>query len=94
VAQQHAERVKDLVELVKTRNRTDALEHRRVYRPWGFYQSALACWLLGSLFKTLADLWTQQRSGSRYQLREPRRAPMCRSARSTASPIPARSRRS
>jgi mannose-1-phosphate guanylyltransferase/mannose-6-phosphate isomerase len=39
VAQQHAERVKDLVEQLKTRNRTEALEHRRVYRPWGFYQS-------------------------------------------------------
>jgi hypothetical protein len=23
-----------------TRNRTEALIHRRVYRPWGFYQSA------------------------------------------------------
>jgi mannose-1-phosphate guanylyltransferase / mannose-6-phosphate isomerase len=40
VAQQHAERVKDLVEHLKTRNRAEALEHRRVYRPWGFYQSA------------------------------------------------------
>jgi mannose-1-phosphate guanylyltransferase/mannose-6-phosphate isomerase len=40
VAQQHAERVKDLVEQLKLKNRTEALEHRRVYRPWGFYQSA------------------------------------------------------
>jgi mannose-1-phosphate guanylyltransferase / mannose-6-phosphate isomerase len=40
VAQQHAERVKDLVEQLKAKNRTEALEHRRVYRPWGFYQSA------------------------------------------------------
>jgi mannose-1-phosphate guanylyltransferase / mannose-6-phosphate isomerase len=40
VAQQHAERVKDLVEQLKARKRTEALEHRRVYRPWGFYQSA------------------------------------------------------
>jgi mannose-1-phosphate guanylyltransferase/mannose-6-phosphate isomerase len=36
VAQQHAERVMDLIEQLKTRNRTEALEHRRVYRPWGF----------------------------------------------------------
>jgi mannose-1-phosphate guanylyltransferase/mannose-6-phosphate isomerase len=35
-----AERVKELVEQLKARNRTEALEHRRVYRPWGFYQSA------------------------------------------------------
>jgi mannose-1-phosphate guanylyltransferase/mannose-6-phosphate isomerase len=40
VAQQHAERVKELVEQLKARKRTEALEHRRVYRPWGFYQSA------------------------------------------------------
>jgi mannose-1-phosphate guanylyltransferase/mannose-6-phosphate isomerase len=35
-----AERVKDLVERLKTRNRTEVLEHRRIYRPWGFYQTA------------------------------------------------------
>jgi mannose-1-phosphate guanylyltransferase / mannose-6-phosphate isomerase len=40
VAQNQAQRVKDLVEQLKARNRTEALEHRRVYRPWGFYQSA------------------------------------------------------
>jgi mannose-1-phosphate guanylyltransferase/mannose-6-phosphate isomerase len=40
VAKSEAERVKDLVELLKTRNRNEALEHRRVYRPWGFYQTA------------------------------------------------------
>ena len=40
VAKRDAERVKDLVEQLKTRNRTEALEHRRVYRPWGFYQTA------------------------------------------------------
>jgi mannose-1-phosphate guanylyltransferase/mannose-6-phosphate isomerase len=40
VAQHQAERVKDLVEQLKARNRKEALEHRRVYRPWGFYQSA------------------------------------------------------
>lgn len=35
-----AERVKDLVEQLKARNRNEALEHRRIYRPWGFYQTA------------------------------------------------------
>jgi mannose-1-phosphate guanylyltransferase / mannose-6-phosphate isomerase len=40
VAQQQAEKVKELVEQLKAKNRTEALEHRRVYRPWGFYQSA------------------------------------------------------
>jgi mannose-1-phosphate guanylyltransferase / mannose-6-phosphate isomerase len=39
-AKRDAERVKDLVAQLKARNRTEALEHRRVYRPWGFYQSA------------------------------------------------------
>ena len=34
------ERVKDLVGQLKARNRNEALEHRRVYRPWGFYQTA------------------------------------------------------
>jgi mannose-1-phosphate guanylyltransferase/mannose-6-phosphate isomerase len=40
VAKQEAERVKDLVEQLKARNRNEALEHRRIYRPWGFYQTA------------------------------------------------------
>jgi len=39
-AKRDSERVKELVEHLKARNRTEALEHRRVYRPWGFYQSA------------------------------------------------------
>ena len=39
-AKRDAERVKDLVEQLKLRNRSEALEHRRVYRPWGFYQTA------------------------------------------------------
>jgi mannose-1-phosphate guanylyltransferase/mannose-6-phosphate isomerase len=34
------ERVKELVEQLKARNRNEALEHRRIYRPWGFYQTA------------------------------------------------------
>jgi mannose-1-phosphate guanylyltransferase / mannose-6-phosphate isomerase len=40
VAKREAERVRDLVELLKARNRSEALEHRRVYRPWGYYQTA------------------------------------------------------
>jgi mannose-1-phosphate guanylyltransferase/mannose-6-phosphate isomerase len=32
-----AESVKALVEL-KTRNHPAAVEHRRIYRPWGYYQ--------------------------------------------------------
>ena len=39
-AKREAERVKELVEQLKARNRNEALEHRRVYRPWGFYQTA------------------------------------------------------
>ncbi len=39
VAKSEAEQVKDLVEQMKTRNRTEAIEHRRVYRPWGYYQT-------------------------------------------------------
>jgi mannose-1-phosphate guanylyltransferase / mannose-6-phosphate isomerase len=35
-----AEQVKELVERLKARNRNEALEHRRIYRPWGFYQTA------------------------------------------------------
>jgi mannose-1-phosphate guanylyltransferase / mannose-6-phosphate isomerase len=34
-----AEKVKDLVELLKSQNRREATEHRRIYRPWGYYQS-------------------------------------------------------
>ena len=32
-------RVKDLVEKLKAQKRPEAQEHKRVYRPWGFYQS-------------------------------------------------------
>jgi mannose-1-phosphate guanylyltransferase/mannose-6-phosphate isomerase len=34
-----AEKVKELVETLKTRNLREATEHRRIYRPWGYYQS-------------------------------------------------------
>jgi len=39
-AKREAERVKQLVDQLKARNRNEALEHRRIYRPWGFYQTA------------------------------------------------------
>ncbi|WP_131114278.1 mannose-1-phosphate guanylyltransferase/mannose-6-phosphate isomerase [Lichenihabitans psoromatis] len=35
----HAGRVKDLVEQLKVLKRPEAAEHRRSYRPWGYYQS-------------------------------------------------------
>ena len=38
-ARQKTENVKDLVERLKTQNRREAIEHRRMYRPWGYYQS-------------------------------------------------------
>jgi mannose-6-phosphate isomerase-like protein (cupin superfamily) len=39
VARDKAEDVKTLVERLKTQNRREAIEHRRIYRPWGYYQS-------------------------------------------------------
>jgi mannose-1-phosphate guanylyltransferase / mannose-6-phosphate isomerase len=33
-----AEQVKDLVEHLKAQNRAEAVQHVRVYRPWGYYQ--------------------------------------------------------
>ena len=33
-----AEQVKALVEQLKEQNRRAAIEHRRIYRPWGYYQ--------------------------------------------------------
>jgi mannose-1-phosphate guanylyltransferase/mannose-6-phosphate isomerase len=38
-ARDKAEEVKALVERLKTQNRREAVEHRRIYRPWGYYQS-------------------------------------------------------
>jgi mannose-1-phosphate guanylyltransferase/mannose-6-phosphate isomerase len=38
-ARDRAEDVKTLVERLKTENRREAIEHRRIYRPWGYYQS-------------------------------------------------------
>jgi mannose-1-phosphate guanylyltransferase/mannose-6-phosphate isomerase len=37
-ARDRAEDVKRLVEQLKTQNRREAVEHRRIYRPWGYYQ--------------------------------------------------------
>ena len=34
-----AEQVKSLVESLKAKGRNEAIEHRRIYRPWGYYQS-------------------------------------------------------
>jgi mannose-1-phosphate guanylyltransferase/mannose-6-phosphate isomerase len=38
VPRNKSEAVKELVATLKTRNRREATEHRRVYRPWGYYQ--------------------------------------------------------
>lgn len=38
-AREKTEDVKALVERLKTLNRREAIEHRRMYRPWGYYQS-------------------------------------------------------
>jgi mannose-1-phosphate guanylyltransferase / mannose-6-phosphate isomerase len=37
-ARDKAEDVKRLVELLKTNSHREAVEHRRIYRPWGYYQ--------------------------------------------------------
>ena len=37
-ARDKAEHVKTLVEQLKAQNRREAVEHRRIYRPWGYYQ--------------------------------------------------------
>lgn len=35
----HGDKVKELVDLLKAQKRREALEHKRSYRPWGYYQS-------------------------------------------------------
>jgi mannose-1-phosphate guanylyltransferase / mannose-6-phosphate isomerase len=35
----HADKVKELVEQLRSDNRPEALAHKRIYRPWGYYQS-------------------------------------------------------
>jgi mannose-1-phosphate guanylyltransferase/mannose-6-phosphate isomerase len=37
-ARDKSEDVKALVERLKSQNRREAVEHRRIYRPWGYYQ--------------------------------------------------------
>jgi mannose-1-phosphate guanylyltransferase/mannose-6-phosphate isomerase len=37
--QNQSDKVKQLVDQLKSRNRREATEHRRAYRPWGYYQS-------------------------------------------------------
>jgi mannose-1-phosphate guanylyltransferase/mannose-6-phosphate isomerase len=39
VHQDYAEDVKNVVEHLKAQNRTEHLQHSRVYRPWGWYES-------------------------------------------------------
>jgi mannose-1-phosphate guanylyltransferase/mannose-6-phosphate isomerase len=39
VHQDYAEDVKNVVAHLKTQNRTEHLQHSRVYRPWGWYES-------------------------------------------------------
>jgi mannose-1-phosphate guanylyltransferase/mannose-6-phosphate isomerase len=38
VPRQQSEKVKDLVAALKLDNRREATEHRRIYRPWGYFQ--------------------------------------------------------
>jgi mannose-1-phosphate guanylyltransferase/mannose-6-phosphate isomerase len=39
VAREKAEQVKAAVDQLKTQNRREATEHRRIFRPWGYYHS-------------------------------------------------------
>lgn len=39
VGKEHGDKVKTLVETLRREGRKEALEHRRSYRPWGYYQS-------------------------------------------------------
>ena len=39
LGKQHADKVKHVVERLKAEGRTEAVAHKRVYRPWGYYQS-------------------------------------------------------
>ena len=39
VGHEHGDKVKQLVEKLRTQGRREALEHKRSYRPWGYYQS-------------------------------------------------------
>ncbi|MBL1255369.1 mannose-1-phosphate guanylyltransferase/mannose-6-phosphate isomerase [Methylocystis sp. Sn-Cys] len=37
--QEHGDKVKNLVDELKTQNRREAAAHKRIFRPWGYYQS-------------------------------------------------------
>jgi mannose-1-phosphate guanylyltransferase/mannose-6-phosphate isomerase len=39
IPRERAQQVRELVETLKTQKRPEATEHRRVYRPWGYYES-------------------------------------------------------
>ena len=39
VNHEHGDRVKQLVDELKTQNRREAAAHKRIFRPWGYYQS-------------------------------------------------------
>ena len=39
VGHEHGDKVKQLVEKLRVEGRREALEHKRAYRPWGYYQS-------------------------------------------------------
>lgn len=39
VGHEHGDKVKQLVEQLRQQGRREALEHKRSYRPWGYYQS-------------------------------------------------------
>jgi mannose-1-phosphate guanylyltransferase/mannose-6-phosphate isomerase len=38
VRREDSERVKSLVEILKGKSRREAIEHRRIFRPWGYYE--------------------------------------------------------
>jgi len=39
LSHEHGDQVKQLVDRLKTENRREAGEHKRIFRPWGYYQS-------------------------------------------------------
>ena len=39
LSHEHGDQVKQLVDQLKTENRREAGEHKRIFRPWGYYQS-------------------------------------------------------
>jgi mannose-1-phosphate guanylyltransferase/mannose-6-phosphate isomerase len=38
IRREDSERVKSLVEVLRRKNRREAVEHRKIFRPWGYYQ--------------------------------------------------------